>query len=417
MVVRVRTSNSTEQAPRMKTRALDGWGSVPPMLGVAALLLIAAPFLTVNAADGPIVGRVFDTSLGVDAGIDFALVELHIPGASGGATSATTDADGSFAITLPPGDQTHVFVSVSAQGYYPFKQWSSGVELRQASPLAIGLQPAPQRIDTTIAGIVYDAGVGRTAPIADAEVHYTYHSYQEAFPEVSDTLRTAIDGRYSFEQPLGAGDWIEFTVVAAGFADFQIILGASELIDGPSRDFGLAPVGGMIRIDPAELHIDCPATFPVTFTNVSTVQETLVILGIDLHFHYGEGVYGTAFVADLSQVHFPVLLASGEQLRFPMTFIGGGAFPSLLSLSIISGARNVGAVAYFGGFHRCAGGCPGDCDGSSTVTVDEILMLVNMALGDDGSCPNGVAAGITPDVSLIVRAVNNALNACGAYLP
>ena len=311
----------------MTTRALYDWRSLPPALDLAALLIIVAPVLTVNAADGPIVGRVFDTSLSMDAGIHFALVELHIPGASGGATSATTDVDGSFAITLPPGDETYVFVSVTAPGYYPFHQWSSGAELRQASPLAIGLQPAPQRIVTTVAGIVYDAGVGPTAPLAGAEVHYTYHSYQEAFPEVSDTLHTGIDGRYSFAQPLGAGDWIEFAVVATGFADFRTTLGSSNLIDGPPRDFGLAHLGGMVRIEPAELHIDCPATFPVTITNVGTADETLVILSIDLSFHYGEGVYGMAFVADLSQVHFPVLLASGAQLRFPMTFMGGRHVP------------------------------------------------------------------------------------------
>ena len=404
----------------MKTRAFDCRRSLPPTLGLAALLVIAAPVLTVHAADAPVVGRVFDTSLGVVAGIHFALVELHIPGASGGATSATTDVDGSFAITLPPGDETYVFVSVSAPGYYPFNQWSSGVELRQASPLAIGLQPAPQRIGTTVAGIVYDAGLGPSAPLAGAEVHYTYHSYQEAFPEVSDTLRTRIDGRYSFEQPLGAGDWIEFTVGAAGFADFRIILGASDLIDGPPRDFGLAPLGGMIRIDPAELHIDCPATFPVTITNVGTADETLVILGIDLHFHYGGGVYGTAFVADLSQVHFPVLLASGEQLRFPMTFLGGGPFPSLLSLSIISGASNVGVVAYFGGFQHCTQGCPGDCDGSGAVTVDELIRGVDIALGQravNTCAPLDTDADAVVSIAELVAAVGRALAGCSGPSP
>ena len=381
--------------------------------------MLAAPVLTVSAADGPIVGRVFDSSLGVDAGIHFALVELHIPGASGGATSATTDADGSFAITLPPGDGTNVFVSVSAQGYYPFNQWSSGVQLRQA-PLAIGLQPAPQRIDTTVAGIVFDAGVGPTAPLAGAEVHYTYHSYQEAFPEVSDTLRTGIDGRYSFEQPLGAGDWIEFTVVAADFADFWTILGSSDLIDGPPRNFGLAHLGGMIRIDPAELHIDCPATFPVTITNGGAADKTLVILAIDLRFHYGEGVYGTAFAADLSRVHFPVLLASGEQLRFPMTFSGGGAFPSLLSLNIISGARNAGGAAYYGGFQRCAEGCPGDCDGSGAVTVDELIRGVDIALGKQAvnTCAALDAdADVVVSIAELVAAVERALAGCGGPSP
>ncbi len=46
------------------------------------------------------------------------------------------------------------------------------------------------------------------------------------------------------------------------------------------------------------------------------------------------------------------------------------------------------------------------------MTVDEILTMVNMALGNGGTCPSGVPAGTTPDVSLIVQAVNNALNGC-----
>ncbi len=56
--------------------------------------------------------------------------------------------------------------------------------------------------------------------------------------------------------------------------------------------------------------------------------------------------------------------------------------------------------------------CAGDCNGDRQVTVDEILAMVNMALGDGGSCPDGVAAGVTPDISLILQAVNNALNNC-----
>jgi hypothetical protein len=59
-----------------------------------------------------------------------------------------------------------------------------------------------------------------------------------------------------------------------------------------------------------------------------------------------------------------------------------------------------------------AGLCIGDCNNDGLVTVDEILTLVNMALGNGGSCPNGLVAMATPDVSVILHAVNNALNTC-----
>jgi len=58
--------------------------------------------------------------------------------------------------------------------------------------------------------------------------------------------------------------------------------------------------------------------------------------------------------------------------------------------------------------------CVGDCDGDGTVTIDELLALVNSALGDGQAsvCPTGIANGATADVPLIVTAVNHALNGC-----
>lgn len=65
--------------------------------------------------------------------------------------------------------------------------------------------------------------------------------------------------------------------------------------------------------------------------------------------------------------------------------------------------------------------CVGDCDASGQVTVNEIIVLVNMALGAQtqlSACSNGIPPGITDvsqiNVSVIIQAVNNALqNSCG----
>jgi len=59
------------------------------------------------------------------------------------------------------------------------------------------------------------------------------------------------------------------------------------------------------------------------------------------------------------------------------------------------------------------GSCVGDCDGSKDVTVNELLTLVNIALGTPASCPSSVSAGTSVDVSLILQAVDNALSGCG----
>jgi hypothetical protein len=65
--------------------------------------------------------------------------------------------------------------------------------------------------------------------------------------------------------------------------------------------------------------------------------------------------------------------------------------------------------------------CVGDCDGSGNVTVNEIITLVNMALGNQTAlttCLHGIPPNITDvsqiNVSLIIQAVNNALNGCPA---
>jgi hypothetical protein len=64
------------------------------------------------------------------------------------------------------------------------------------------------------------------------------------------------------------------------------------------------------------------------------------------------------------------------------------------------------------------GPCVGDCDDSGTVTISEVIQLVNFALGtstDCSTCPNGIPGDVTcpsgVSVSVIIRAVNIALGA------
>lgn len=63
-----------------------------------------------------------------------------------------------------------------------------------------------------------------------------------------------------------------------------------------------------------------------------------------------------------------------------------------------------------------AEGCAGDCDGSGQVTVDEIVRLVNIALGN-GATSDCAPGDVNHDghitVDEIVKAVDNALGGCG----
>lgn len=58
--------------------------------------------------------------------------------------------------------------------------------------------------------------------------------------------------------------------------------------------------------------------------------------------------------------------------------------------------------------------CAGDCGADGAITVDEIVRLVNIALGSapPASCAQGIASTGAVDIAAIIEAVNNALNGC-----
>jgi hypothetical protein len=62
--------------------------------------------------------------------------------------------------------------------------------------------------------------------------------------------------------------------------------------------------------------------------------------------------------------------------------------------------------------------CIGDCHNSGAVSISDILMLVDIALGtlDTSECPSGLASGPPVTVDVILQAVNNALDDCGGAL-
>jgi hypothetical protein len=58
--------------------------------------------------------------------------------------------------------------------------------------------------------------------------------------------------------------------------------------------------------------------------------------------------------------------------------------------------------------------CAGDCGADAAVSIDELISLVNIALGlaSAETCPHGIPDGATVDIALLVRAVGSALNSC-----
>ena len=63
--------------------------------------------------------------------------------------------------------------------------------------------------------------------------------------------------------------------------------------------------------------------------------------------------------------------------------------------------------------------CIGDCSGTHTVAVDDVITLVNIALGtvERAACAHGVPSAAEVNVAVIIQAVNSALKGCPAPSP
>jgi FG-GAP-like repeat len=58
--------------------------------------------------------------------------------------------------------------------------------------------------------------------------------------------------------------------------------------------------------------------------------------------------------------------------------------------------------------------CTGDCHGTGSVAVTDIVTLVNIVLGNSqpSACPDGIPGGTSPSITTIIQAVTNVLNGC-----
>ena len=59
--------------------------------------------------------------------------------------------------------------------------------------------------------------------------------------------------------------------------------------------------------------------------------------------------------------------------------------------------------------------CDGDCNNDGHVTIDELLTLANIKLGNAqaSACQHGIPTGAEVNIALVIQAVNNALTQCG----
>jgi hypothetical protein len=112
---------------------------------------------------------------------------------------------------------------------------------------------------------------------------------------------------------------------------------------------------------------------------------------------------------------FTAFLSVGDKLAVDQTCVPVTGQPPCSSGSTSQVAITDGAIQVGGGGCVCPGG---DCDNSGSVAIDDIIVMVNAALGagDTSTCPCGDADhSNTIDITDIITAVTNAQNStCSA---
>ncbi len=187
-----------------------------------------------------------------------------------------------------------------------------------------------------------------------------------------------------------------------------------------------------ISVTPPSLSLGCEGAFTITVASAGAPGSTLEISALALTHGYSQGYYGTGFGWDLDGVTPPVSLPNGATLAIPVTFSAfGQTFPSRLELRVDSNAANAPQLfqVYLGAAQQACEAtptptptpthtptaCVGDCDDDGQVTVAELVLGVDMALGRDtaDSC-RAMDENGDQVVSLVelVRAVGSALEGC-----
>lgn len=334
-----------------------------------------------------------------------------------------------------PVDVAYVVLRVNAAGFVPFLRSYDANELRRSGFVAIELEPL-NASEREIAGLVYDASVGPSAPVAGATVRYQHQS--RFLPSDDGVVYSDAGGRFAFAVTMAQESSVDITVEAPGFAPG--LLNVGTWYRGEPLEVGLAPSGGIIQVEPYEpfFAIQCAGQVEVTIRNLGAPGDRLAVTGVSLRHGYSQGEYGAGFSWDLSALGLPAMLDGGESLTFPVAYRAlPEDYDSRLHVRVRSGARDGVATIVL---HGRAGGpygsprelscgpptptptptappsapCPGDCSGDGRVTIDELLRGVAAALGTATAPCAAFRPGTAIGIGDLISAVGAALRGCPA---
>jgi len=155
-----------------------------------------------------------------------------------------------------------------------------------------------------------------------------------------------------------------------------------------------------------------PGTTPIDIPTLPAGPQTLVTFKLKVATGAASGdvpLHIINQVDDQSRPQFTAFLSVGDKVAVDQTCVPVTGQPPC------SAADSVSQVAITPATVTIMGTCTGDCNGDGTVTVDELITMVNIALGNANvsTCVAGDANGngaITIDE--IVAGVNKALHGC-----
>jgi hypothetical protein len=217
---------------------------------------------------------------------------------------------------------------------------------------------------------------------------------QLAFPGAKSTICTTISGQAGKPCDLGLGPCFPGTCSSGQFVFCQVGFKTCPDIDhNPCTADFCNPATGQCE------HLDTPPCDPICETcNLSTggcepANEGVACAGATectAQGHCGSVAEGTV----MRGVCLPGAATAPSPTPSATPELGSSPTPTLTP--------------------PASGSCAGDCSGTHIVTVNNVITLANIVLGssDPSACTQGIPAGVSVDISLLVRAVKSALSGC-----
>jgi len=346
----------------------------------------ASPQPTGDLGTKDLVGHVFDASFGPGAAVANATVEITAPGYVG---HNSTTAQGEFFATLFLHDTDTVTFDVSAEGFAGRAVHYTGLQLWfLQEPLEIGLTPLDAGY--TVRGVIH-ADVN-----CPAESRIVVELAEQGSSDLPRAAETTAEVEFAFP---GVADG-DYTVSATSDCQPSAYIPMDVFVRGADVYTELDP-----DVCPPILVVDPARGLP---------GITVEVIGRCYYIHSGGRAQLSLDGVPVATVNAGTVGDYRAQIEIPADFADGAHF---IIATNVAGTQ-IGAGAYYVDTSSTRE-CIGDCDRNGAVTINELLDVVNLSLGQRPTfgCNAATADGTRPvQITTIIAAVQAALGGCRASL-